>query len=158
MFSPDLLRMWRERRGLTRYALAKRIGKSPQHVGRIERGIIRQPRPEMVQALAVALNVRPIDLLDLGAGEAQGAYPAAASAHVELDAELEIVRDWQTVWKLIRENLALSRFLWFYAEFNELTASEQREVVRYVGYLKSARQADGGAEVIAQHTPGFVPQ
>ncbi|WP_116044035.1 helix-turn-helix domain-containing protein [Amycolatopsis palatopharyngis] len=65
-FDPDLLREERERAGLTRPGLAARCLASghhvtPQHIGRLERGL-HTPQAPLLKAFADVLGV-PIDRL-----------------------------------------------------------------------------------------------
>ena len=58
----------RNRKGWSVYKLAKAIGKSPGYVSKIEaRGEI--PSPEMISALAVALNAEAKELFELAKRE-----------------------------------------------------------------------------------------
>src|SRR3712207_6725635 len=52
-----LLRHFRERAGLTQEALAEQARLTPGAIGTLERGERRQPYPQTIRALSVALNL-----------------------------------------------------------------------------------------------------
>jgi len=56
------VRRVRKERGLSQEALADEVGLAVTYVGQIERGI-RNPTLEIVERLARALKVKPLDLL-----------------------------------------------------------------------------------------------
>ncbi len=58
----EVVRRWREQRGLTQDQLAERAGISDTYVGFIERGD-SDPTLTVVLQIAEALNVRPAELL-----------------------------------------------------------------------------------------------
>lgn len=56
------IRRYRKERGLSQEALADAVGLAVTYVGQIERGL-RNPTLDIVERLAKALNVKPLDLL-----------------------------------------------------------------------------------------------
>jgi transcriptional regulator with XRE-family HTH domain len=58
------LKSLRERRFLTREELAEKIGSHRDHVGRLERGEVANPRMATIRNLADALGVDPAELVE----------------------------------------------------------------------------------------------
>lgn len=56
------VRRYRKTRGLSQEALADAVDLAVTYVGQIERGL-RNPTLDVVERLAKALNVKPLDLL-----------------------------------------------------------------------------------------------
>jgi transcriptional regulator with XRE-family HTH domain len=56
------VRRYRKERGLSQEALADAVDLAVTYVGQIERGL-RNPTLDVVERLAKALNVKPLDLL-----------------------------------------------------------------------------------------------
>ena len=54
----------RERRFLTREELAEKVGSHRDHVGRLERGEVANPRMATIRNLAEALGVDPAELVE----------------------------------------------------------------------------------------------
>lgn len=59
------LKEFRERAGLSQYALAGRAGIDPSYVNRVERGERDAPTREVVEALAQALELNAVETDDL---------------------------------------------------------------------------------------------
>jgi transcriptional regulator with XRE-family HTH domain len=58
------LKNLRERQFMTREELAEKVGSHRDHIGRLERDEIDNPRMTTIRKLAAALDVDPRDLLD----------------------------------------------------------------------------------------------
>ena len=58
------LKSLRERRFLRREELAEKVGSHRDHIGRLERDEIENPRMTTIRKLAEALDVNPTELLE----------------------------------------------------------------------------------------------
>jgi transcriptional regulator with XRE-family HTH domain len=58
------LKSLRERQFLTREELAEKVGSHRDHIGRLERGEVANPRMTTIRKLAEALEVDPAELVD----------------------------------------------------------------------------------------------
>jgi transcriptional regulator with XRE-family HTH domain len=58
------LKNLRERRFISREELAEKVGSHRDHIGRLERGEIANPRMTTIRNLAEALGVDPADLVE----------------------------------------------------------------------------------------------
>ena len=58
------LKSLREHRFLTREELAEKVGSHRDHVGRLERGEVANPRMRTIKKLAEALGVDPSELVE----------------------------------------------------------------------------------------------
>ena len=58
------LRALRERRFISREELAEKVGSHRDHIGRLERGEVANPRMTTIRKLAEALEVDPSKLVD----------------------------------------------------------------------------------------------
>jgi transcriptional regulator with XRE-family HTH domain len=58
------LKSLREQRFLTREELAEKVGSHRDHIGRLERGEVANPRMTTIRNLAEALEVDPSELVD----------------------------------------------------------------------------------------------
>jgi transcriptional regulator with XRE-family HTH domain len=57
------LKRLRERKFLSREELAERVGSHRDHIGRLERGEVTNPRMATIRKLAAALEVDPAELV-----------------------------------------------------------------------------------------------
>ncbi len=60
----EKLKSLRERRFISREELAEKVGSHRDHIGRLERGEVANPRMSTIRNLAEALGVRPDELTD----------------------------------------------------------------------------------------------
>lgn len=58
------LRRLREERFISRAELAEKVGLHPDHIGRLERNEVENPRMPTIRKLAAALRVEPSQLVD----------------------------------------------------------------------------------------------
>jgi transcriptional regulator with XRE-family HTH domain len=58
------LKRARERRFLTREELAEKVGSHRDHIGRLERDEVENPRMSTIRKLAEALEVEPAELVE----------------------------------------------------------------------------------------------
>ena len=58
------LRSLRERRFISREELAEKVGSHRDHIGRLERGEVANPRIATIRKLAQALEVEPAELIE----------------------------------------------------------------------------------------------
>lgn len=64
---PSFIREWRVHRDMTQDELANRVGVDRSHLSKLERGIVGYTQP-LLEAIAVALNCEPADLLSRNPG------------------------------------------------------------------------------------------
>jgi transcriptional regulator with XRE-family HTH domain len=74
----QVVRAYRQARGLSSRALAAAAGIAPQTLWFIEHGVTQQPRPENLAAIARALNIPPPRLQALATGATGGSTSSAA--------------------------------------------------------------------------------
>jgi transcriptional regulator with XRE-family HTH domain len=58
------LKALRERRFISREELAEKVGSHRDHIGRLERGEVSNPRMSTIRNLAEALKVDPAELVE----------------------------------------------------------------------------------------------
>jgi transcriptional regulator with XRE-family HTH domain len=58
------LKALRERRFISREELAEKVGSHRDHIGRLERGEVANPRMSTIRNLAEALKVDPAELVE----------------------------------------------------------------------------------------------
>jgi transcriptional regulator with XRE-family HTH domain len=58
------LKSMRERRFISREELAEKVGSHRDHIGRLERGEVANPRISTIRNLAEALGVDPAELVE----------------------------------------------------------------------------------------------
>ena len=92
---PDQLRRYRERADLSCNELARAVGVDPSYVSRLERGERDLPRRRVVEGIAAALQLDPVDTdrLLVSAGYAPVALAAMGTWDPALEAVAERLAD-----------------------------------------------------------------